>query len=98
MTQLSVGFRFMPDQKALEAGRIARSLVALWLNDQETDLVEIIGTLIRRGDPELLGYVLLEQATTTGQLGLLLAKERGASLDEIMQALWLSQYGDDLGL
>ncbi len=88
----------MPDPKATEAGHISRSLVTLWLNDQERDLAEIIATLIRRGDPELLGYIMLEQLTTTGQLCLLLAKERGASLDEVMQALYLGHYRDDLGL
>ncbi len=98
MTQLVSRFRFMPDPKALEAGRIARSLVTLWLDNEETELVTAIDSLVRRGDPELLGYVLLEQLTTAGQLGLLLAEERGTSLDEVMQALWLSQYGDDLGL
>ncbi len=88
----------MPDEKALEAGRIARSLVTLWLNDQEAELAAVIDTLVHSGDAATLGYVLLEQTTTTGQLGLLLAEERGASPDEIMQALYLGQYRDDLGL
>ena len=88
----------MPDPKAIEAGRIARSLVTLWLDDQEAELATTINSLVSGGDDELLGYILMEQLTTTGQLCLLLAEERGASFDEVMQALWLSQYRDDLGL
>jgi hypothetical protein len=88
----------MPDEKTLEAGRIARNLVTLWLDDKQPELLDAIERLLSKGDNELLTYTLLEQLTTTGQLGLLLAEKMGTTGDQILQSIWTRHDMDDFGL